>query len=110
MGYGKIEISILGTVYIIAGAIGGFLMSLYITKYKNFVWPLRILLIVSILGFVGLAFSPSYVFLMISSVIAGIGSVGFIPVATEAIMEQGYPVSESVSNNAVCGFAQVLGL
>ena len=105
MGYGKIEISILGTVYIIAGSVGGLIMSLYITKYKNFVWPLRNLLIVSILGFAGLAFSPNYIFLMISGVIAGIGSVGFIPVATEAIMEQGYPVNESISNNFICGFA-----
>lgn len=84
-----------------SGTIGGLVATYIVERFGIFVAPLRILLVVSMVGMVLLVFANSLAMYIGFAIIAGIGLVGFVPMAIEGIMEQGYPIRESVSNNAI---------
>jgi hypothetical protein len=83
--------------YISSGTLSALCASIYYEKKRKFLWPLRGLLVVSILGHLGLLFCNNFFEYLFVSIISGVGVVGFIPLGTEACMEQGFPISETVS-------------
>ena len=70
-----------------SGTIGGLVATYIVERFGIFVAPLRILLVVSMVGMVLLVFANSLAMYIGFSIIAGIGLVGFVPMAIEGIME-----------------------
>ena len=91
--------------------IGGIFTSLIVHKSKNFIKPVRIFSIISIVGialWAGLAFN--FIGNIFGAMISGLGLFGFMPLGIQAAVEQNKNIEESIPTNLIFLTAQALSV
>jgi cyanate permease len=87
IGVGVLESAVVGLCFIISGTVGGLVATFFVEKLHTFVWPLRVLLIISAAGMFPLIWANSYGMYIAFFTIGGFGIIGFVPLAIEASIE-----------------------
>ncbi|CDW86707.1 UNKNOWN [Stylonychia lemnae] len=102
-GFTASQSSWIGTIYLLAGIVGGILASVYLThkpKYKF----CSIFITIATLGI-----SLSYDFLMVACVFNGFFCLGIFSVAYELGVEMSFPIGEATSGGLTNSVANVFG-
>ncbi|CDW85706.1 major facilitator superfamily protein [Stylonychia lemnae] len=108
-GFTASQSSWIGTIHLLAGIVGGILISFFLTRkprYKFF----SILITVMTFGTAYFAtVNFSYEYLMVASAINGFFSMGVFSVAYELGVEMSFPIGEATSGGLTNSVANVIG-
>jgi len=114
-GFGSVDASIFGAVFIVSGLVGSFVISGFLDKYNAYIKTLRLVCFSSLFWGSCLRFTlplgPEYMlYAAINIGIAGFSIIPIIPVAYSFSVELTYPVSEAMSNGSLMLASQLLGV
>jgi len=104
------QAGIAGGVMIAAGVAGALVIPFFSDKYRLRVPFIRLALIFSTLGLVGIAFAPNYFLVLLSSTILGFFLLSSGPIGFQYGAEVTYPASEGSSNGLLLTMGQITGI
>lgn len=110
-GISEIQAGWIGFSMYIGGTFGGLLSSVLVLKTKNFVKPLRIFSVLSMIGVGTWAFVASdFVLCLVGGTFAGFGLFGLMPLGIEIVIEYNKFISEAITTNLIYLVAQGLSV